>query len=214
MRRRPISTTAAAAACFLRPIGCFCVPTSVHVKRRTGRGSSPVRRRESFHSGRFERLEGPRRPLAHASRRRAYSLRCPRVEPVDRLLVLRPVRVPQRGVAHGAIRRREADRSPAEARRLPEGALGRHPRPVQGSVFGARDVKRRTARLSHERLSAVGPGRAMAPSVSALGSARPAPASYPARRAVRPQAPSGRGAKSRRQRGGSQARDSCCLSEG
>jgi len=53
---------------------------------------------------------------------------------------LRSARALQRGEAHGTVRRREADRSACDARRLPEGALGQHPRQVQGGVRAAAAV--------------------------------------------------------------------------
>ena len=64
---------------------------------------------------------------------------------VDRLRAVRPSRDLQRGAAHGTARRRQADRSAADARQLPEGALGQHPRPVPCRLLRT-PVRQRLAR--------------------------------------------------------------------
>ena len=65
---------------------------------------------------------------------------CDSREAVDRLRAVRPPRGLQGGAPHGTARGCQADRSAADARQLPAGALGQHPRSVQGGVRGARRI--------------------------------------------------------------------------
>jgi hypothetical protein len=83
-------------------------------------------------------LGGPKPGGAEdASLRCAHSVRRATADAVDRLLAVRPPRGLQGGAPHGTARGRQANRSAADARQLPEGALGQHPRSVQGGVRGA-----------------------------------------------------------------------------
>jgi hypothetical protein len=54
-------------------------------------------------------------------------------------------------LAHGTAWRRRADRSASDARQLPEGARGQHPRSVQGGVRRAGPI----VQLDQERLRRV-----------------------------------------------------------
>jgi hypothetical protein len=77
-----------------------------------------------------------------------------RNHPVDHLRAVWPSRDLRCGAPHGTARRRQDDRPAADARQLPEGALGQHPRSVQCGVRAAAAVRacQGTPRLCGARL--------------------------------------------------------------